>query len=296
MLAIHALQRSGLHGDMPQPKESAVREPTNLPISLLESITSNFSDEQKFGEGGFAAVYKGLLQDGTVVAVKKLSNTLEMDEKFVKEAGCLMMVRHKNIVRLLGYCADIQRTISNYEGKMVLAEERQWLLCFEFMPRGSLDGPQPPNILLDEDMVPKIADFGLSRCFDAEQTRTITSKLIGSQGYLAPEFYNGVLTMKTDIYSLGVIIMEILTGQKGYHEIESVLDSWRVRFKTSQGDTRLDHVRVCAEIGIECTDSNPAKRPDIQRIIERLDEMESKCGFTKTDLFTSSATNGIYYI
>ncbi|TVU26808.1 hypothetical protein EJB05_29372, partial [Eragrostis curvula] len=140
-------------------------------------------------------------------------------------------------------------------------------------------------------MVPKIADFGLSRCFDAEQTRTITSKLIGSQGYLAPEFYNGVLTMKTDIYSIGVIIMEILTGQKGYHEIESVLESWRVRFKTSQGDTRLDPVRVCAEIGIECTDSNPAKRPDIQRIIERLDEMESKCGFTKTDLFTSSATN-----
>ncbi|TVU26807.1 hypothetical protein EJB05_29371, partial [Eragrostis curvula] len=119
----------------------ATVEPTNLPISLLESITSNFSDDQKIGEGGFAAVYKGLLQDGIVVAVKKLSNTLEMDEdKFIKEAGCLMMLRHTNIVRLLGYCADIQRTISNYEGKMVLAEERQWLLCFEFMPRGSLDG------------------------------------------------------------------------------------------------------------------------------------------------------------
>jgi coatomer subunit beta' len=72
--------------------------------------------------------------------VKKLFHNLDMDEeKFIKEVGCLMKAKHKNVVRFLGYCSDTQGKILNYEGKMILAEERQRLLCFEFLPNGSLD-------------------------------------------------------------------------------------------------------------------------------------------------------------
>ncbi|CAN6327073.1 unnamed protein product [Urochloa humidicola] len=308
----------------------ASAEPTNLPLSFLKVITNNFSDDRQIGRGGFAVVYKGLLRYGTV-AVKKLFQTLEVDEKkFNQEVDSLMRVKHKNIVRFLGYCADTQGKLWKHEGKNVMAEERQRLLCFEFLPKGSLDkyisdasgGLQwrtryqiirgiceglhylhehkivhvdlkPANILLDSYMVPKIADFGLSKFFGEKQTHAITSKLFGSQGYMAPEFYSRVITFKSDIYSLGVIIIEILTGQKGYPEIQNLLENWSARFETLLADIRLEHIKVCAEIAIKCIDPNPAKRPDTQRIIELLDEMECTYGFIKTECCTSSASHEI---
>nr|CAB3493836.1 unnamed protein product [Digitaria exilis] len=245
-------------------------EPKQLQLTLLKSITNNFSVDLEIGTGGFAVVYKGLLQNGTV-AVKKLTQTLEVHEtKFHQELDSLMRVKHKNIVRFLGYCADTQGKVWKLGSKNVMAEERQRFLCFEFLPQGSLDkyisgkfiylqqhfadasegldwltryqiikeiceglhylhqqkivhlDLKPANILLDHNMVPKIADFGLSRCFDEKQTQAKTSNVFGSQGYMAPEFYGGLITYKSDIYSLGVIIIEILTGQKGYPEIENV--------------------------------------------------------------------------
>ncbi|CAN6354049.1 unnamed protein product [Urochloa humidicola] len=217
-----------------------------------------------------------------------------------------------------------------HEGKNVMAEERQRLLCFEFLPKGGLDkyisdasgGLQwrtryqiirgiceglhylhehkivhvdlkPANILLDSYMVPKIADFGLSKFFGEKQTHAITSKLLGSQGYMAPEFYSRVITFKSDIYSLGVIIIEILTGQKGYPEIQNLLGNWSARFETLLVDIRLEHIKVCAEIAIKCIDPNPAKRPDTQRIIELLDEMECTYGFINTECCTSLASQEI---
>ncbi|CAN6358838.1 unnamed protein product [Urochloa humidicola] len=211
-----------------------------------------------------------------------------------------------------------------------MAEERQRLLCFEFLPKGGLDkyisdasgGLQwrtryqiirgiceglhylhehkivhvdlkPANILLDSYMVPKIADFGLSKFFGEKQTHAITSKLLGSQGYMAPEFYSRVITFKSDIYSLGVIIIEILTGQKGYPEIQNLLGNWSARFETLLVDIRLEHIKVCVEIAIKCIDPNPAKRPDTQRIIELLDEMECTYGFINTECCTSLASQEI---
>ncbi|TVU26835.1 hypothetical protein EJB05_29400, partial [Eragrostis curvula] len=292
-------------------------EPAALSLSLLKSITNNFSDDQQIGSGGFAAVYKGKLENGTV-AVKKLYLTQEVHEtKFCQEVDSLMRVKHKNIVRFMGYCSDTQGKVWKLPRKNVMAEERQRFLCFEFLPQGSLDkhisdathglewmeryriikgiceglnylhhGDQrkivhcdlkPANILLDHDMNPKIADFGLSRLFDEKQTRDMTSNVIGTMGYMAPEYIDGQITLKSDIYSLGIIILEILTGQKGYTKIENVLESWSI---VSLEDTWLESIRVCAEIGIECIESNPTNRPDTKRIIKRLTEMEHKYGFT----------------
>ncbi|XP_037440978.1 inactive protein kinase SELMODRAFT_444075-like [Triticum dicoccoides] len=127
-----------------------------------------------------------MLGNGTL-AVKKLIEMVDIDEKkFSEEVRCLMKAKHKNIVRFLGYCCDTQGEMLDCEGKLVLAEVRQ-------------------------------------RCFDEKQSQTIASKLIGTMGYVAPEFYaRRNITFKLDIYSLGMIITEILTGEKGYADIDNV--------------------------------------------------------------------------
>jgi len=144
---------------------------------------------------------------------------------------------------------------------------------------------KPANILLDDNMVPKIADFGISRCFDQEQSWAIATKLVGTPGYLAPESYTRKITTKLDMYSLGVIIIEILTGQKGYSSVENVLESWRNRLKTSSAiDTVLEQIRVCFEISIDCMDFNPEKRPTTRRIIELLEQTERMDQFNETEV------------
>ncbi|XP_066339283.1 G-type lectin S-receptor-like serine/threonine-protein kinase SRK [Miscanthus floridulus] len=218
----------------------ANQKPTDLPLSLLKTITNNFSEDRKIGSGGFAVVYEGILHSGSV-SVKRLSQAINMDENnFNKEVTNL--VKHQNVVRFVGYCADTQGKVEKYGGKMVMADVQQRLLCFEFLPNGSLDKHinnglewrtcyqiikglchglhylhqqnivhldlKPANILLDCNMVPKISDFGLSRCFEEKQTRAVTAEVVGTLGYMAQEFINsGVITIKSDII--------ILTDQKG---------------------------------------------------------------------------------
>uniref|UniRef100_M8ARH1 non-specific serine/threonine protein kinase n=1 Tax=Aegilops tauschii TaxID=37682 RepID=M8ARH1_AEGTA len=270
-------------------------EPKALPLSLLEDITNGFSDEREIGRGGFAVVYKGMLENGEAIAVKRLSKTYMYEKEFLREVECLIKVKHKNVVRFIGYCVDSQGRADSYNGKFVMADVLQRLLCFEYLPHGALDqyitdastgldwrkrykiingvceglhylhqnriihlDLKPQNILLDDNMLPKIADFGLAR------------------GYLAPEFSNREVTYRFDLYSLGVIIIEILTGKRGYEDVENILESWSYRLDKSERDIQLEQVRVCAEIGIECIESNPAKRPvSVQHIITRLDETRS---------------------
>nr|XP_040247639.1 receptor-like kinase LIP1 isoform X2 [Aegilops tauschii subsp. strangulata] len=249
-----------------------------------------------------------------MVAVKKLSKTFGVHEnKFHKEVECLVKAKHKNIVRFLGYCSDTQGIPANHEGKFVMAEVQNWLLCFEFASNGSLDkyindafqglecikryqiitgicegllhlhekrilhlDLKPANILLDDHMVPKITDFGLSRCLDKEQTRTSTMNPCVSLGYSASESFAGKFTFASDIYSLGVIIVEILTGEKGYPEEEGVVKTWMNRLEGSnQWETQLEQVRVCIKIGMECIDSNPKKRPVAHHINNRFHNMTS---------------------
>ena len=114
-------------------------EPTDLPLSLLKGITNGFSPAHQIGRGGFAEVYKGVVGKG-MVAVKRLSRTFAVHEnKFQEEVKCLIKAKHKNIVRFLGYCADTQGKMEEYEGNLVMADQRNWLLCFEYVCNGSLD-------------------------------------------------------------------------------------------------------------------------------------------------------------
>ncbi|KAM0891218.1 hypothetical protein ACQ4PT_026535 [Festuca glaucescens] len=302
---------STARSDLEQLLVDETAEPKALPLSLLEDITGDFSADQEIGRGGFAVVYKGILGD-RAVAVKRLSNAFMDETKFHREVECLMQVKHKNVVRFLGYCADRQGNMERYNGKLVMADVHQRLLCFEYITKGGLDkyiidahrewrmcytiiigiceGLQylhenhivhldlkPANILLDNNMIPKITDFGLSRCFDENQSQDITKTVLGTIGYMASELREGgVIACSSDLFSLGVIIIEILTGQKGYQATEDVLESWSDRLEASERDALLEQIRVCYETALECIDFNPKKRPPTaQNIIDRLHLTES---------------------
>ncbi|CAN6242180.1 unnamed protein product [Urochloa humidicola] len=297
-------------------------EPMDLPISLLKSITRDFSDDLCIGRGGFGAVYKGSLQNGGIVAVKKLSSKFDMDEtKYHREILCLLRVRHKNIVRFLGYCANTHGKMSPYEGNIVMADVRHRLLCFEYLRKGSLHDYikdaswqqnwreryqiikgiceglhylhensivhldlKPANILLDDNMVPKICDFGLSRWFNEPENQVIvTSNVYGTMAYMAPELCdNGVITFKSDVYSLGIVLAELLTGQRRSSPVEIVKESWSKRLGIPLQGTLLEEVNSCAEICIGCTDKDPKRRPSMDRIIQLLHETETDITQEKT--------------
>jgi len=276
-----------------------------LPLQYLKDITDNFSSDREIGKGGFGVVYKGVdAQSGVVMAVKKLRPSLSAQEKqFKNEANILARVDHHNIVKLIGYCDE--------------TEERLVLLCYEYLPKGSLDSIiydkpcglewqdrykiivgicqglyylhegldntpiihmdlKPSNILLDDRMEPKIADFGLSRRFGEEQSLTWTENLMGSIGYMAPEYWDrGEISTKLDIYSLGILILEIVTGKKnnqsvvnksGEHFIEDVRKDWthmsqKASKNPSLGSDCLQQVHRCIEIGLSCVEADKERRP-----------------------------------
>uniref|UniRef100_A0ACD5ZE59 Uncharacterized protein n=1 Tax=Avena sativa TaxID=4498 RepID=A0ACD5ZE59_AVESA len=303
-------QVSSSRNDLESALLDETSEPKALPLSFLEDITNGFSPDQEIGRGGFAVVYKGTLNNGLTVAVKRLSHCYMHEKEFQREVECLLKVKHTNIVRFLGYCADTQGSAADFNGQIVMADVQQRLLCFDYMAKGSLDeyikdassgldwskrykiikgvceglsylhqknvfhlDLKPANILLDANMIPKISDFGLSRIFEEDKSRFVATKVGGTLGYLAPEFTSNEITHKFDLYSLGVILIEMLTGKKGYQAVETVLESWSNRLDKSEGDTCFEQIRVCAEIGIECIDPNPDKRPlSIHHIVAQLNE------------------------
>ncbi|XP_044961288.1 cold-responsive protein kinase 1-like [Hordeum vulgare subsp. vulgare] len=291
-------------------------KPTNLSLTLLKDITANFSDDREIGHGGFATVYKGVLRNGNI-AVKRIRNCHSINETlFYREVDTLLNIKHKNVVRFLGFCASTDQTAIQIAGSKqhIYAEVRERLLCFEYISNGSLQkyvtdelrglewntrygiirgiceglhhlhtekhiyhmDLKPDNILLDNDMVPKITDFGLSRL--DEKSKTMNKDRLGSLGYCAPEYISeGNMSFKSDMYSLGKIIIELVTGGKAIlNNSNTVLRRWRHRWKKSGKETPLVYQQVarCIEIGLLCQEREPSKRPFIWDVINDIRHME----------------------
>ncbi|KAK4589474.1 hypothetical protein RGQ29_020160 [Quercus rubra] len=209
----------------------------------IKAATSNFNAANKIGEGGFGSVYKGILFDGTVIAVKQLSSKSKQGSReFVNEIGMISGLQHPNLVRLYGCCIEGKQLLLVYEymennslahalfgngsadGQLNLDWLARQKICVG-MARGLVflheestlkivhRDIKSTNVLLDKDLNPKISDFGLAK-LDEEENTHISTRIAGTIGYMAPEYALwGYLTYKADVYSFGVVALEIVAGK-----------------------------------------------------------------------------------
>ncbi|XP_024455719.2 wall-associated receptor kinase 2 isoform X10 [Populus trichocarpa] len=208
----------------------------------LVKATNNYADDRKLGEGGFGSVYKGVLTDNTLVAVKKSKGVdkAQMNEEFQKEMSIVSQVNHKNVVKLLGLCLETKVPLLVYEfisngtlskhvhdkGSRILASWTNRLrvasetaLALDYL-HSLADPPvihgdvKSVNILLDSNYTAKVADFGASVLMSPGKTDILATKIQGTLGYLDPEYLmTGILTVQSDVYSFGVVLVELLTGE-----------------------------------------------------------------------------------
>lgn len=303
-------------------------------IQFLEDVTDKFSNNRLIGSGGYGSVYKGVMDNGEEIAVKKLRYIPGLDGKeFENEFNNLMMAQHQNIVRLIGYCYDLGHQHVLHNGKHIFALVEEKFLCFEYLQGGSLDKHisdesrgldwptrykiitgvcdgvnylhnglkdpiyhldlKPANILLDKTMMAKIADFGLSRLFGSTKT-CMTNTIIGTCGYMPPEFIKrNQITSKFDVFSFGVIIIQIMAGEDGYSKcadmtsqefIDLVHGNWEKRLQATMSLQTSQEVKTCIEIALRCVEADRAERPTIAEIVDELKEIGASFATVQSQL------------
>ncbi|KAJ3705204.1 hypothetical protein LUZ61_008909 [Rhynchospora tenuis] len=274
-------------------------------FSTLQKATEGFSDSNKLGEGGFGVVYKGKLQDGREIAVKRLSMGSHQGlRELLNEVQFLSELQHKNLVTLLGVCMEKKEMLLVYEyihnksldtlifdetSRKLNWEER--LKIIKGISKGLLYLHQDStmqivhrdlkasNILLDGNMNPKISDFGLARLLGGDRTQSKTSKVVGTYGYMAPEYaIHGTVSTKVDIFSFGVLILEIITGRSNSsfsstsagNLLNYAWEHWRNGTAAELIDPCLGHessmkseVVRCINIALLCVQERPNERPNI---------------------------------
>ncbi|KAL7186403.1 hypothetical protein ACSBR2_028200 [Camellia fascicularis] len=211
-------------------------------LATIMNATNNFSTSNKLGQGGFGTVYKGVLEDGQEIAVKTLSkNSKQGVDEFKNEVIYIARLQHRNLVKLLGYCFRGEEKMLIYE---YMPNKSLDLFIFDITQRVLLDRPKrlniingiargllylhqdsrlriihrdlkASNILLDNEMNPKISDFGMARHFGGNESEANTSRVVGTYGYMSPEYtIDGIFSVKSDVYSFGVLVLEIVSGKR----------------------------------------------------------------------------------
>nr|BAF91382.1 S receptor kinase-54 [Brassica rapa] len=290
-----------------------------LPLIELEAVvkaTENFSNCNELGRGGFGIVYKGML-DGQEVAVKRLSKTsLQGIDEFMNEVRLIARLQHINLVRILGCCIEADEKILIYEylensslDYFLFGKKRSsnlnWKDRFAItngVARGLLYLHQdsrfriihrdlkPGNILLDKYMIPKISDFGMARIFARDETQVRTDNAVGTYGYMSPEYaMYGVISEKTDVFSFGVIVLEIVIGKRnrGFYQVNpennlpsyawthwaegralEIVDPVILDSLSSLPSTfKPKEVLKCIQIGLLCIQERAEHRPTMSSVV-----------------------------
>ncbi|CAB4293742.1 unnamed protein product [Prunus armeniaca] len=291
-------------------EDMSLAESLQYDFETIRTATDDFSDANKLGGGGFGAVYK-TIKWATYSREKALQNSEQGDREFKNEVMLLAQLQHRNLVRLLGFClkTDERLLIYEYVPNKSLDhfifdpnnhEHLDWdtrYKIIEGIARGILylhedsrvriihRDLKASNILLNEDMTPKIADFGMARLFAVDQTQGVTKTVRGTYGYMAPEYViDGRFSVKTDVFSFGVLVLEIVSGKKigsfryGENEEDLLTYAWR-NWREDTIPNIIDPVLTtssqietmrCIHIGLLCVQQNVVDRPTTVSVVSML--------------------------
>ncbi|CAJ1931400.1 unnamed protein product [Sphenostylis stenocarpa] len=288
---------------------TVINSKLNMPYELLEKATDYFSDSNKLGEGGSGSVYKGALPDGTTVAVKRLTfNTSQWADHFFNEVNLISGIHHKNLVKLLGCSITGPESLLVYEfvpnhslydhlsgrrnsqqltwevrHKIILGTAEGLAYLHEESQRIIHRDIKLGNILIDDNFTPKIADFGLARLFPEDKSHLSTA-ICGTLGYMAPEYVVlGKLTEKADVYSFGVLLMEIISGKRSKSFIQnsySILHTvWSLYGSNKlcdivdpilEGNYPAEEACKLLKIGLLCAQASAELRPPMSVVVKMI--------------------------
>ncbi|KAF1001871.1 receptor-like cytosolic serine/threonine-protein kinase RBK1 [Apium graveolens] len=282
----------------------------NFTFQELEAATNNFDPAELIGKGGHGEVYKGCLEDGQIVAVKKITKKAKKDEnlvgEFLSELGIIAHINHPNAAKLVGFSIEnglylVLQFAPNGSLSTLLhgttESSMEWSMRFK-VAMGVADGLKylhsdcqrriihrditASNILLSEDYVPQISDFGLAKWLPEKWMHHVVSPIEGTFGYMAPEYFmHGIIDEKTDVFAFGVLLLELITGRCAVDSCRQSLVMWAKSLLEKNSVKELADPRLGDDYDVvemkraiatatTCLDHMPKLRPNMTRVSQLL--------------------------